>query len=399
MTAHNEKLLDETYETLINVALGGMPLQNIDGLLSDQFMAYGTAPDEELYGYNSFKWMVERQWAELENVKPEIKRHQKFKKLFSNANSALIVEEMEIIVGKGDEANAILLRLSTIMEYTAEKWMILHFHGSTADANTLEGNAWPIEEWKRRNIELEKMVAEKTADLVTKNRELEIEAALERIRAKVMAMNSSKDLDETSLAFGEQLRKLRIDWQFSYFWLVEEAKNENTFWITWPDYKTSITIYTLAEAEEYFNECLISWRAGVKIHDNYVRPEEVQEWLDTYQRIADDAGGEAKKIMVPQTFSSGVYYYDAMMKYGSFGICISKPATDEEKNIQCRFAVEFERAYTRFLDLQKAEAQTREAQIELGLERVRARAMAMQKSDELVELVDTVFKEWLKDFI
>ncbi len=33
MTAHNEKLLDETYETLINVALGGMPLQNIDGLL------------------------------------------------------------------------------------------------------------------------------------------------------------------------------------------------------------------------------------------------------------------------------------------------------------------------------------------------------------------------------
>jgi hypothetical protein len=161
MTAHNEKLLDETYETLINVALGGMPLQNIDGLLSDQFMAYGTAPDEEVYGYNSFKWMVERQWAELENVKPEIKRHQKFKKLFSNANSALIVEEVEIIVGKGDEANAILLRLSTIMEYTGEKWMILHFHGSTADANTLEGNAWPIEEWKRRNIELEKMLVRK----------------------------------------------------------------------------------------------------------------------------------------------------------------------------------------------------------------------------------------------
>ncbi len=50
----------------------------------------------------------------------------------------------------------------------------------------------------------------------------------------------------------------------------------------------------------------------------------------------------------------------------------------------------------RFLDLQKAEAQAREAQIELGLERVRARAMAMQKSDELSELVDTVFKELTK---
>ncbi|MEZ4691744.1 MAG: hypothetical protein R3A12_16940 [Ignavibacteria bacterium] len=40
--------------------------------------------------------------------------------------------------------------------------------------------------------------------------------------------------------------------------------------------------------------------------------------------------------------------------------------------------------------------QAREAQIELGLERVRARAMAMQNSGELSELVDTVFKELTK---
>ena len=61
-----------------------------------------------------------------------------------------------------------------------------------------------------------------------------------------------------------------------------------------------------------------------------------------------------------------------------------------------RFAKVFDLTYTRFNDLQKAEAQAREAQIELGLERVRARAMAMQKSDELSELVDTVFKELTK---
>jgi signal transduction histidine kinase len=69
--------------------------------------------------------------------------------------------------------------------------------------------------------------------------------------------------------------------------------------------------------------------------------------------------------MTFQTFSNGVYYYDAMMKYGSFGICINKPATDEEKNIQCRFAIEFERAYTRFLDLKKAEAQAEQARLDL----------------------------------
>ena len=51
----------------------------------------------------------------------------------------------------------------------------------------------------------------------------------------------------------------------------------------------------------------------------------------------------------------------------------------------------FEQTYTRFLDLQKAEAQAREAQIQLALERVRARTMAMQKSDELAEAATLLF--------
>ena len=69
-------------------------------------------------------------------------------------------------------------------------------------------------------------------------------------------------------------------------------------------------------------------------------------------------------------------------------------AADNE--ILKRFGKVFEQSYTRFLDLQKAEAQAREAQIELGLERVRARAMAMQNSDELKELIGTVFTELTK---
>ena len=65
---------------------------------------------------------------------------------------------------------------------------------------------------------------------------------------------------------------------------------------------------------------------------------------------------------------------------------------DEEK-ILVRFARVFEQAYTRFLDLQKAEAQARESQIQLAMERVRARTMAMQKSDELREAASLLFKQ------
>jgi hypothetical protein len=58
-----------------------------------------------------------------------------------------------------------------------------------------------------------------------------------------------------------------------------------------------------------------------------------------------------------------------------------------------RFAAVFEQTYTRFLDLQNAEAQARESQIQLALERVRARTMAMQHSDELKDAAALLFQQ------
>src|SRR6185436_18846113 len=56
-------------------------------------------------------------------------------------------------------------------------------------------------------------------------------------------------------------------------------------------------------------------------------------------------------------------------------------ATDND--ILQRFGKVFEQTCTRFLDLQKAEAQTREAKIEAALERTRTQSMIMQHSKEL----------------
>ncbi|MDZ7646441.1 MAG: hypothetical protein U5K54_04265 [Cytophagales bacterium] len=58
-----------------------------------------------------------------------------------------------------------------------------------------------------------------------------------------------------------------------------------------------------------------------------------------------------------------------------------------------RFGKVFEQAYTRFLDLQKAEVQAREAQIEAALERVRGKAMAMHSSQDLADTIGTFYKQ------
>ena len=69
------------------------------------------------------------------------------------------------------------------------------------------------------------------------------------------------------------------------------------------------------------------------------------------------------------------------------------PLKTESMQILRRMADVFGQAYQRFLDLQKAEAQAREAQIEAALERVRASSMAMHHSSELSEVAQVVFEQ------
>ena len=113
-----------------------------------------------------------------------------------------------------------------------------------------------------------------------------------------------------------------------------------------------------------------------------------QIFHESFASMPDDA-----KI-VPEDYPDGIYHTAGNCKFGYIGMNQTRKATEEEEQIVVKFATEFGRLYQRFLDLQKAEAQTREAQIETALERVRARSMGMQKSDELAEVVNVLFKQF-----
>jgi len=124
------------------------------------------------------------------------------------------------------------------------------------------------------------------------------------------------------------------------------------------------------------------------VHVNPVPANGVEAYFNEWAELL-----EGVDKFKPELYPDGLYYVDAYMKYGCFGIMIRKQLTDDEEHILHRFSTEFERAYTRFLDLQKAEAQAREAQIEAALEKVRSRTMAMQKGEELQDVVVLLYKE------
>ena len=68
--------------------------------------------------------------------------------------------------------------------------------------------------------------------------------------------------------------------------------------------------------------------------------------------------------------------------------------TEDELKIYRRFTSVLSLTYRRYQDLKEAEAQTREAQIEAALERVRAKTMAMHKSEQLAETAKVLFEQF-----
>ena len=226
-------------------------------------------------------------------------------------------------------------------------------------------------------------------------REAQIEAALERTRTQSMLMQQSDELNKVSNAFHEQLLLLGLPTEFSYVWLPDEGNQTHMFWATWSknhDSKTSsfsksIT-YPLDKSEPYTAACYEMWESDHSVFVNRIAPEEVINFFSSWGELMSEA-----EHMRADRFPEGLYYAEAYMKYGCFGINIARSLSEDEQQILQRFSIEFERAYTRFLDLKKAEAQAREAQIETALEKVRSRTMAMQNSEELPEAANLLFHE------
>ncbi|MBD0849284.1 ATP-binding protein [Maribacter arenosus] len=226
-------------------------------------------------------------------------------------------------------------------------------------------------------------------------REAQIEAALERTRTQSMLMQHSNELNTTAQVFHEQLQLLGIDSEFSYLWLPDETENNHKFWATWSERKKSKTIYKnkavtfpLDKSEPSIKACYLAWESEETVHVNTVQPDEVEDYFSTWSELLD--GVDKFK---PELFPDGLYYIDAYMDYGCFGIMIKRQLDDDEKKILNRFSKEFQRTYTRFLDLQKAEAQAREAQIETALEKVRSQSLAMHSSDEMQQVANAVYDQ------
>ncbi len=223
-------------------------------------------------------------------------------------------------------------------------------------------------------------------------RESQIQLALERVRARTMAMQHSGELSETALLLFNQVSDLGVQAFVTGFNIWNEDNTSFTGYTT--DTLGGITVpYIIPVTEDPFfikiNEAKKTGESFLVFDSEGESLAQTNRYIETLPVIGDMliAGKESGIPRPTFQVTHCAFFTGGCLMFITFEPC---PAAWD---IFKRFAKVFEQTYTRFLDLQRAEEQTREAKIEASLERVRAKAMAMHSSADLAETIKVFYQE------
>jgi signal transduction histidine kinase len=226
-------------------------------------------------------------------------------------------------------------------------------------------------------------------------KEAQIEAALERVRSRTMAMQRSDELLDASEILFVEMQKLGIESLTAGYVLMDKEETNGMNYTPDPSTKKMFPVPVIIPHDEtiHLKQIVKNWKKGNPFsiiemdeaetikHQTFIAERSTNFTLTAAQLIA----------ISPSKLILHNFYF----KEGYLLIVGGNRLSQEQTDIMLRFTKVFQQTYTRFLDLQKAEEQARESQIQLALERVRARTMAMQRSEELPE-TSLVLYEQLK---
>lgn len=237
--------------------------------------------------------------------------------------------------------------------------------------------------------ELEKKFESLNCRLAEQNRELEIEAALEKVRVCAMAMKEPADMLDVCRIISEQFELLGVreirNVQTAIFYQTKGAYlNYEYYRLYKQNFITEVEYDLQPDVAAFVNQMLKDPSA---FFTRSFKREELSDWIE-YQR-------KASQFIDPALNSSdSLHYYFYSIGQGALGLSTYNiPLTEKELYLLKRFRNVFELAYRRFVDIEQAIAQAKEAQVEAALEKVRASAMNMNNSGDLSAAASLVFTE------
>ena len=235
---------------------------------------------------------------------------------------------------------------------------------------------------------LEDQLEELTRELQRKNRALEIEAALEKVRSRTMGMRSSSELSETSTVLFQQLKELNIRAIRTGVGIFDDPNEAMELWVTTgsnTEEVMQVLDYFSLHIHPVFSNIIPARQQQKPFVVTVLRDAQVREYyqtMSTYLSQPQDQGYHHEE-----------FFYSFFFSQGTLNVITSQSLSEEECLVMVRFASVFGLIYTRFLDLQKAEGRTLEVLRQSSLERVRAEIASMRTANDLQRITPLVWQE------
>ena len=236
-----------------------------------------------------------------------------------------------------------------------------------------------------------------TQRLEQQNRQLEVEQILERVRGQALGMHQSEDLTAVAATVFGELRDLGIAVRRCGFGICNDSVNppEVEMWATTAEgdaVRTGGTYTMDADAPSWMKEIYTAWEQGEEHYSYDWRGDELEAAVG---HLTDERGlsfpdlEQPDQESLPQSLWCSYHFFT----HGYLAVHALEPLPEENLSVLEQLTAIFGVAYSRFLDLQAAETRARQAELDIGVERVRSASMAMASSDDLPEVVATLFRE------
>ena len=210
-------------------------------------------------------------------------------------------------------------------------------------------------------------------------REAKIEAALERVRSRTLAMQKSDELAETATVVFKQLIDLGIEPNRLYIAIMKNPTGTAEFWITDEDGSRISSGFTANLNDNgSFLKMLEAWKDQKK---SIIIDMQGKELAKYFRHLSVDLKVPFQSGLSQQRRVQSIAYFSK----GFIGIASPEPQPNATINLLERFAGVFNLTYTRFNDLEFAEYQAEQARLDL----VNLQAEKKRAEEALTELKAT----------
>ncbi len=229
------------------------------------------------------------------------------------------------------------------------------------------------------------------------NRELRLEAALEKVGGRAMAMRYTTELQEVVNLVAQQLYRMEMDITGVFIAINEQdVDKEFTFWGS----SGVAENYVKKAAIPFLNRPMYTVLTGavrkgdVFLTEEYSREEKIEFFKHLFKYPPYNASTpEWKKQVLSRkggyTRAAAVSHYTTIFVVNHNGNKFS----EKDNEILQRFARVFERSYIRFLDIKKAEEHANEALKQASLDRIRGEIASMRTKDDLNSITPVIWRE------